>query len=512
MSLAAEAVALLPSATETADGWAADCPWCGTRGSLSVSRRSVVRCNEATCATLTTSRGLMDKLQMTPIQEDETTTLVREINRNNFLAPVGGSVAVYRRQSTPTGGTAWVPYRPSDWTTLYATTTVAWGHTPKGQPKYQPLGKVWLVHPERRQYEGIDYLPGQPLLLPGSRLNLWGGYAIHPEPGNGHARWLEHAAENICNGDDTILRYVLDLLAVLVQRPAEPWGVALVLRGGQGTGKGSFVQPILDMFGPHASHVHSQDHFTGRFNGHLGQTSLLYVDEGYWSGGKGALGQLKGIITDPTVTIESKYRAPIELRNTMHVVMASNEAWVVPAGAMERRFLVLDVGEARAQDGRYFEAMRLEMAKGGTANLLHQLLAADVTDFRPMSSVPRTHALSVQRGLSLEPVEQWWHELLLHRALPAHRENGALHEILWDGEDVSVGKRALHASYREWINQTGHREHRSVPHVVGILLSRVLPSPYPMEHGRRPDSMVVLPSCDAARTSWQVAQGGAWSW
>jgi hypothetical protein len=42
------------------------------------------------------------------------------------------------------------------------------------------LGAVWLAHPQRRQYEGLDLVPNGAGVLPGGYLNLWRGWGVEP--------------------------------------------------------------------------------------------------------------------------------------------------------------------------------------------------------------------------------------------------------------------------------------------------------------------------------------------
>jgi Family of unknown function (DUF5906) len=99
------------------------------------------------------------------------------------------------------------------------------------------------------------------------------------------------------------------------------------------------------IFGQHAVHISSADHLAGRFNAHLRDACLLFADESYWPGDKRAEGTLKRLITEPDLLIEPKGRDAVTARNMLHVMMASNEDWIVPAGEHERRFAVFDVSK-----------------------------------------------------------------------------------------------------------------------------------------------------------------------
>ena len=57
--------------------------------------------------------------------------------------------------------------------------------------------------------------------------------------------------------------------------------------------------------------------------------------------------------------------------NYLHVMMATNEDWAVPASLRSRRWLVLDVNESRANDHDYFKAIQHELDHGGHEAMLH---------------------------------------------------------------------------------------------------------------------------------------------
>jgi hypothetical protein len=84
---------------------------------------------------------------------------------------------------------------------------------------------------------------------------------------------------------------------------------------------------------------------------------------------------LKGLITDPVVNVEGNYKTAVNVPNMLHIGMASNQDWVVPASIDERRYCVFDVSPHRIGDRGYFQALADQMKDGGTAAMLHDLLA-----------------------------------------------------------------------------------------------------------------------------------------
>ena len=131
--------------------------------------------------------------------------------------------------------------------------------------------------------------------------------------------------------------------------------------------------------------------------------------------------------------------------------MASNEQWVVPASLDERRYLVLNVSDKKRANHTYFGAILKQMAAGGDAAMLHNLLAMDLTDFN-VRDVPNTDGLQQQRKLSLPVPERWWLDVL-------HR-----HVFLKLGLEADLGKwlpdvstELLFASYEEFAKQAHER-------------------------------------------------------
>jgi len=269
------------------------------------------------------------------------------------------------------------------------------------------LAKWWLSQPHRSQYTGIAFLPGQEVNGP---YNLWQGFAVEPKPGD-CSKFLNHIKENLCSGDDEHYEYLMNWLARVVQHPDIPGEVAIVLQGGRGTGKGFFTTAIGSLFGRHYLQVSNSEHLTGRFNSHLSELVLLFADEAFFANDKRHTSVLKTLITERRLPIERKGIDVTSERNCIHLIMASNENHVVPAGHDERRFFCLKVSEGHKQDAAYFAALRHELDNGGRETILWELMNRDLSDF-DVRSVPQTEALQSQKQMTLEPTEQWWYNKL----------------------------------------------------------------------------------------------------
>lgn len=375
--------------------------------------------------------------------------------------------------------------------------------------KMVPLGHWWLKHQDRRQYRGLTFEPGATHEING-RLNLWRGWGAQPRAGD-WSRMKAHIREVLAASDATAVSYIMRWIAWAVQHPAERAQAALVFKGKKGTGKGTLGNALCRIFGQHGTHISTAEHLAGRFNGHLRDACFLFADEAYWPGDKAAEGSLKRLITEPDLFIEAKGKDGITVPNMLHVMMASNDDWIVPAGEDERRYAVFVVSDSRKQDERWFGPLAAEMENGGYEAMLFDLMNFDLGDWHPRR-IPRTEALVEQQSRNLGAEDAWWCELLETGTLwgaDPHRPESAVSNG-WEEEketatSTRVAKRkGLYDQARELSPRLkGYSDH---------LLAATL-----VKHGCTNNHRVLrrrgwhFPDLAEARAAWQIRFKG-WQW
>jgi phage/plasmid-associated DNA primase len=269
-----------------------------------------------------------------------------------------------------------------------------------------------------------------------------------------------------------------------VQHPEQPAEVAVVLRGPQGSGKGAFARAFGGLFGEHFIHVSRREHLAGHFNAHLQSAIVVLADEAFLAGDRQAEGVLKMLITESRIPIEGKGRDVVFADNLVHLLIASNHDWVIPAGHDERRFAVLDVAPDHAQDHRYFAALAEEVEqRGGLAAMLHDLRAHDYSDVN-LRQPPMTAGLFDQKRHSMDPAARWWFD---------HLMTGHLLPSLYPADEdwpCEVPRQDLWQDYTATIEDIGARSDRATQTELGQKLKKLLPEGFPRE-GRRS-----LPGCD----------------
>ena len=375
-------------------------------------------------------------------------TAVRELNKN-FAFTVEGGKAIILRKRVIKERLDIERIQPADFVKMYANQKFYFYQG--GRLRSMSLGKLWLEHKDRRQYlGGVVFDPSNqtdPTIL-----NLWTGFGVKPAIGS-WAKMQDHTLNVICGGNEEHFEYILNWCARMMQYPARQGEVAVVLRSGEGTGKGIFARALIQLLGRHGRHVAQARHVVGHFNQHLKDTVFLFCDEAFQVNDKQQVGALKVLVTEPTLTIEAKFQNAVQEPNFIHLMMASNEDWVVPAGLESRRFFVLEVLGTKVCDRAYFQAIADEMGNGGYEAMLYDLLERDISGFS-VTTIPKTAALAEQKKLSFKTEVRWWQDVLMRGYV--FRSKLGLEEkfSLWF-EKPTV--ELLFASYRDFVRESHER-------------------------------------------------------
>lgn len=233
--------------------------------------------------------------------------------------------------------------------------------TAKNTRKAPTKAHIWLQSPYRRAFDNIVFDPRENGYYR-KNYNIWKGFAVEPKKGDCSLYW-EYLKYIICSEESHCV-YMRKWLAHLIQYP---WliGTSIVLRGKQGVGKGTLVDPIGTLFGSHYAPLASLDKILGRFNSHLKNAILIYADEAIWDGNKKEVGLLKALITEKKLFIEGKGKDGYWIDNYKHLIVSSNEDWAVHLDPDDRRFFVLDVSDSHKEDLAYFNQIHKQLENGG---------------------------------------------------------------------------------------------------------------------------------------------------
>ncbi len=338
-------------------------------------------------------------------------------------------------------------------------------------PGKEQVAERWLKHRGRHEYpNGVGFWPDG--RVPPGCLNLWTGFGVKPIPGD-ISPFLDFVKSVICGGDEALFDYLWAWMADAVQNPACRPGIAVVLQGRQGVGKGFFAETFGRLFGRHFIQVAQERQLTGNFNSHLIDKLLVFADEGSFTSHRaGAV--LKNLITSETIAAEPKGVDVIQVKNNVRLIIASNDEHVIGAGADERRYLVLSVSDIHQQDHTYFMQLAAWRDDGGLGALLHALQTHDLGRIN-LRMVPRTSGLFTQKVDSLDSVGRFYFECLKEGELIPSQPWSGFHSM----RDLFDAWNAGHQGSSRRADETH----------FGKVFSALLPSPpekcRPLINGKR---------------------------
>lgn len=324
--------------------------------------------------------------------------------------------------------------------------------------------KLWLESPESDSAKfGVTFYPKLTKFYKG-KLNTYMGLGCTPIDIDEKAEidlqlYLNHVYNVICDGNQEHGDYLIKWIAHAVQKPEEKPEVGVVLKAGQGTGKGTLLKPLSKIFGAHYLHATSPEQVIGKFNSQLENKIMIFADE-FFAGSKGSTDRLKAMITETTGSIERKGIDRINLPDFSRIIMATNHENVISIERDERRYFYLEVSDRYKQNREYFKPLHETVNKDDFAgHLLSYLIGIDIADFEPRN-VPKTKALEEQKIDNLDPLDKW------------------LFEILSDGTffgaglmEVSVSRKDIQTMAQKWIDDHGLKVFGSLDRQLGKRLT-----------------------------------------
>ncbi len=268
---------------------------------------------------------------------------------------------------------------------------------------------AFLNHPNTLQYGHVAFTP---LPTPPNTINYWVPPTVQPQSGN-YSIIGKFLKTVICNGENETCAYLIHYLAHMWQKPEEKPGVAIVLLGGQGTGKGTFFQLLQKIWTRTTLQVSSVEHVVGGFNAAMERSFIINMNEALFSGDRRAMDRLKSMITEPTITIEQKYQPRRTVGSIHRFFAASNHQHFGNIEKDDRRFVFLRVSEERKGDHNYFGEIHSAINDPFQLAAFCELLATtDITDFN-IRAKPNTGELLEQKLQSLTGFARYWYDVLI---------------------------------------------------------------------------------------------------
>lgn len=268
--------------------------------------------------------------------------------------------------------------------------------------KQKNPANLWLSSNKRLELYGFYFAPDE---TPGESrkkgyYNLFTGFPYNPieHKSKGVDFFIKFVNDVICDGDKILTEWVLDWWADLFQNPADPKGTAIVLIGEEGVGKGAMVTLIAPLLGKYFSKDNGGFKISGRFNGFLETSILLFVDEMTKTVGAKVQQTLKALITGNDLLIESKGLDVKSVVAVARVIIASNDYEVIRGEKTSRRYLSLEVSNSKICDHLFFDKL-FSICSGDefAEDMMHFFVNRDIGSGYHLRKAPSTTMLEKQK-------------------------------------------------------------------------------------------------------------------
>ena len=242
-------------------------------------------------------------------------------------------------------------------------------------------------------------------------LNFWQGHGIAPESGECKVV-LDLLYNVICDGNKHQFRYLFHFLAHMLQKPEEKPDVAIIMIGGQGTGKGMFYRLLKRIWPYTMLQVHDVDDVIGRFTGALERSYGVWMDEALFTHDRKSMERLKAAISEKEMRIEEKFEPKRTIKSHHRFFAATNNDHFGNIDTDDRRFFVQRVSSKHQQDHEYFSSyMSALEGDEEVPALVHTLLDLDISKFN-VHRRPKTAEHSNQKIRSLHGVKRYFYDVL----------------------------------------------------------------------------------------------------
>ena len=339
--------------------------------------------------------------------------------------------------------------------------------TGKSKLTYSKAPQVWLTSKNKNWVPGVTFYPKVTDEFPplhDNRLNLYRGFSVDPvncgDQDCALMLYMSHLLNIVCQKNTETFNYLLDWCAHMVQKPSEKPQAAILMKGGQGTGKNTAIRPLLAFMGVHGLYIEKSRGIAGQFNSIIENKILIFADEAVFRSREATL-LLRALITEDENIIESKFANMISQKNYSRIIMATNDDTAIQFANDERRFLVLQLSDSKKQDTKYFAALKKCMDDQLPAKLLYYLQHRDISNFLPMN-VPKTTYLTEEKIHNLKPEQRFIYEALI---------NG--HFILNSGWPAQINTIDMHQWFRDWLDKHRHSFAGDIAMKVGHNISKI---------------------------------------
>lgn len=272
-----------------------------------------------------------------------------------------------------------------------------------GWDKKRPLAEAFLDDENTTRCSSLTFRPGKDKIV-GGCLNLWTPPDITGIQGD-VSLFLEHL-HYIFDGNEESIAFVLNWMALTLQKRGTKMESALLIVGPQGTGKTTLAIICRRCHGISNSAKIKGDDLIRDFNEYMMQATLVVVEEVYLKGRWDLMDRIKDTITSSKTRINIKHVSPFEIENVANFMLFSNHTNALALPDDDRRWHV-HVSHQPPKDNAYYDRLYHWLEEeDGYEKIYHFLMHRDLGHFNRHTRPPMTQSKKAMAFASKNDYEQ----------------------------------------------------------------------------------------------------------
>ena len=184
-----------------------------------------------------------------------------------------------------------------------------------------------------------------------------------------------HVQQIICNNDPESEYWMNMFVGRILTAPQNKIGMIPAIIGGEGSGKGLFMNMVMSYFGTAGMKLVSFEKALSEFNSfHLDKCFLLFDEVKFIPNKAGNLGgKLRALVTEDFATVTPKGGESVSVRSYVNCAVISNHPDCLPPDGQGRRYAIFHTNDkycgqeakAKIESNEYFSRLKTEMVSGG---------------------------------------------------------------------------------------------------------------------------------------------------
>jgi hypothetical protein len=311
--------------------------------------------------------------------------------------------------------------------------------------------KRWIEDGKIRRYDDIGLYP-PPLECPNNIFNLWQPFWIskltdeYEKDEEGLDMFKNHT-KILCNHDENVNDYIIKWFAQMFQYPATKTIVPTFISE-EGTGKGSVLELMGRMMGNKKTLVTTQPSrdVWGSFNSLMSDCFFVNLNEMSKKETLDSEGKIKGLITDPQLTINPKGISPYLIFSCHRFIITTQNEEPVKTKNDDRRNLIIRSSDEKAkkneENGKYFEKLREKLENVNTMRTIYDyFMSIEGLDKFISIPIPKTEWQNDMKDSNRSPFCRW--------------VESYIREIQDENEDPKLLGEEQYRLFKIWTNANG---------------------------------------------------------